>query len=199
MRTAEAEQPRDAGLERGRHHRRSGLRTHGDDLAHAGNGRRNRRHQHRRGQGIASAGHVTADAVERYHALFDGDAAGHRAPAIPAAPAASPRPRMCRAAARMARRTRRRECRGRGPHLIGADLQRSLPSIQLARVARERGIAAAAHRRPRSPRRAYRSPRHGRAVGDSRLATARRLVESTILTARSCSADTRRCPGRPPP
>ena len=45
-----------------------------DHLGHPGHARRNRRHEQRRGQRIAPAGHVAADALERNHALLDADA-----------------------------------------------------------------------------------------------------------------------------
>ena len=73
----------DARLERRRHHHRIGARTDRDDLAHAGDPRRDRRHQQRGGQRIASAGDVASDPLERRDALVDRHA-GHR-PGRPAA------------------------------------------------------------------------------------------------------------------
>ena len=49
----------------------SGRGQHDDDLAHAGDARRHRGHQQRRGQRKAAAGHVAADARERLDALLD--------------------------------------------------------------------------------------------------------------------------------
>ena len=71
VRAADAEQPRHAGFERRRHHHRLRPRADRDDLVDAGDARRNRGHQQRRGQRIASARHVAADAVERDDALLD--------------------------------------------------------------------------------------------------------------------------------
>ena len=79
---AEPEDAIDAGLDgRGEHHRIH-RRTADDDLGHPGDPGRDRGHQQRRGQGIASAGHVAADAVEREHALRDGDARRRRHPPL---------------------------------------------------------------------------------------------------------------------
>ncbi len=71
---ADPEQPIDAGFARRAQDCRVRPGAHGDDLAHAGDARGNRRHQERRRERIAPAGDVAADAIERHDALLDSHA-----------------------------------------------------------------------------------------------------------------------------
>ena len=71
VRAADAKQPGDARLERRRHDDRLGPRADGDDLGHARDARRHGRHQQRGGQRKPPAGHVAADARDRFDALLD--------------------------------------------------------------------------------------------------------------------------------
>ena len=186
----------------------------------AGDARRNRRHQQRRGQRIQAAGHVAADAIERDDALLDADAGAPRSSRKPRGTCARATRRMCRAARRIAARTRAGSASARRAPTRCAGLRCGPARPSSSRgVAPQRAVAARAARRRQSAPRAARSPRRARARSTSSAATALTFVDSndrvTILscpvdavrcrravrafTARSCSADTRRCPARPRP
>ena len=139
------------------------LRADRDDLAHAGDLRRDRRHQERRGQRVASARHVTADALERRRRAAR---SSRRPPGCVVQPRGTCRRATClmfRAAAAIARRTSDATDAAPRSHLRARDLDVARQAVEPLRVRQHARDRRAAARRSRCARRAARTP--GRAPG----------------------------------
>ena len=153
---ADPEQPRHPRFERGRHHGRFRPRTDDHDLRHAGDPRRNGRHQQRRGQRKAAARHVAPDARQRLDALF--------APRRPEA-------------------TSRSQCFGNLPERDARDVPRRLadraPRRPPARWPRRRASRRA------SPRAAAETPSNRRANPSSAVSPPARTRSTIAATRRS--------------
>ena len=182
-------------MRRGEHQRiaRAAGRGHDhDDLAHAGDLRRDRVHQHRRRIRGLAARHVDADAVERRHLLAelacrrrrDSD---HDASLLPLVVTRGCAPRRCRSASRCARRQRVE----RVAHLAPPGSRARPPT------ARRRGRSgactrAARRRRARARRRGFARPsRRSRGPARPRTRSARRARASKPGAARVEAAQRR--------
>ena len=187
------------GRGRGRKHHGVGPRADGDDLPHARHARRDGRHQERRGQRISAARHVAADAIERPHALLDGDARRHRHPH-------GPRQLRARDARDVTGRRRgslpaRALGAAAAPAAIASAPISNAPveRVEPCGVAADRRVAFRRARPRRSGRRAVRARDRGRGAargGARRAPCLSTRMMSIMVTRRSCSAGTRRCPGR---
>ena len=201
LRTAEPEQPGHARGQGRRHYDRLRARTHGDDVGHAGHARGHGRHEQRRRQRMPPAGDVTAHAIQRADALLHADAR-RDADAQPARSFGAGDHRDV-----PGRRPERPAHLGRRPPRLGLpgvtrDLERAGQPVQPLRVPAEGPVAAATHGvhdagRPRA-RCAIVDP-GGRQQGlDARLVARSDDANRHVATPRSCSAGTRRSPGRRP-
>ena len=178
---------------------------------HAGDARRNRGHQQRRRQRIASARNVAADAIERRDALRDANA---RASALIVHARGTWRPATRADVA--PRRSGSRASLPEAPSARRLSISAAVTSIGPSSRSNLRAYASSA----RSPSRRTRSTiaRHGAidrrdcapAVDRSAPTPPRRRwrgrsewpessADGLVFTARSCSADTRRCPAPAPP